>query len=40
MNIWQNFINNIWTLFGIQVAIGAILGMLSSALAVGKYLKV
>jgi cell division transport system permease protein len=40
MNIWQNFMNNIWQLFGIQVAIGAGLGMFSSVIAVGRYLKV
>lgn len=40
MNLWQNFMSNIWTLFGLQMAIGAGLGMLSSVIAVGKYLKV
>lgn len=40
MNIWQNLMENMWTLFGIQAAIGAGLGMFSSVIAVGKYLKI
>lgn len=40
MSIWQNFTANVWILFGIQLAIGAGLGMVSSVIAVGRHLKV
>lgn len=40
MNLWQNFTAEIWTLFGLQLLIGAGLGMFSSVIAVGRYLKV
>jgi len=40
MNIWDNLMSNLWVLFGIQLAIGAGLGIFSSLIAVGRYLKV
>ena len=40
MDIWNNLMANLWRLFGLQLAIGAGLGIFSSLMAVGKYLKV
>ncbi len=40
MDIWANLMANLWKLFGLQLAIGAGLGVFSSLMAVGKYLKV
>jgi len=40
MNLWDNFSANLWQIIGIQMAIGAGLGMFSSLIAVSRYLKV
>jgi cell division transport system permease protein len=40
MDIWSNLMANLWTLFGLQLAIGAALGTISSMIAVGRHLKV
>ncbi len=40
MNLWQNFMANLWTLFAIQLGIGAGLGTLSGMIAITRYLKV
>ena len=40
MSIWQNFTAGMWTLFGLQLVIGAGLGMFSSVIAVSRHLKV
>ncbi len=39
-NIFSLFMSKVWTLFGIQVMVGILLGMISSNIAVKKYLKV
>ncbi|MFZ3073582.1 MAG: permease-like cell division protein FtsX [Minisyncoccales bacterium] len=40
MSLWQNFLTGIWTLIGIQIGIGAGLGIFSSMIAITRYLKV
>jgi len=40
MDIWKNLIASMWTLIGIQMGIGAGLGMLSSTIAMGRHLKI
>ncbi|MCU0653529.1 MAG: permease-like cell division protein FtsX [Candidatus Pacebacteria bacterium] len=40
MDVWQNVMRNLWPLFGVQLAIGAGLGMFSSLIAIGRHLKV
>ena len=40
MNLWQNFTSNLLQIIGIQLGIGAGLGMFSSLIAVSRYLKV
>lgn len=40
MDLWQNFSANLWTMLGMQLAIGAGLGVFSSMIAITRYLKV
>jgi len=40
MSLWDNFLANLWQIVGMQMAIGAGLGMFSSVIAVSRYLKV
>jgi cell division transport system permease protein len=40
MNLWHNFSAELWQIVGIQLGIGAGLGMFSSLIAVSRYLKV
>ena len=40
MNLWQSFLFQLWYLLGIEMAVGAFLGAISSALAITRHLKV
>lgn len=40
MNLWGNFTANFWSLLGLQLAVGAGLGVFSSLIAVSRHLKV
>jgi cell division transport system permease protein len=40
MDLWQHFSANLWTVFSLQLAIGAGLGVFSSLIAVSRHLKV
>jgi cell division transport system permease protein len=40
MDLWQNFSANLWMMLGMQLAIGAGLGVFSSMIAITRYLKV
>ena len=40
INLWQNFSSTMWLLLGVQLGIGALLGVASSFFAVSRYLKI